>query len=345
MHPNGQAAKKQQIPTMRDVAELVGVSKQTVSAVINNKPGITEETRARVLAAIDQLGYRMDFTARSLRTGQTRTIALLLTDVSSPFLGKIASVAEDFTYASHYNLVLYNTRDDVGRENSYIDSAVQRSVDGVLFVSARDESTVPEGLQAYGIPFVILDRAPRGYLGPSVTINNLKAGQIAAQHLLSLGHSRIAHIAGPASVYISQGRLEGFCQVLTANDQGKDIPIERAANWKVESGYEAAQRLLARKVEFTALFVAGDMLAIGAMRALRDAGLDIPADVSVVSVDDIDLARYYQPPLTTVSQFVEQMTTLGVQLLLDLLAGKNPQQTQIIIEPKLIVRQSTAPPA
>jgi LacI family transcriptional regulator len=296
------------------------------------------------MAAINQLGYRMDYTARSLRTGQTRTIALLLTDVSSPFAGKIASVAEDFTYASHYNLVLYNTRDDIAREKDYIDSAAQRSVDGVLFVSARDESTVPESLQSYGIPVVILDREPKGYSGPSVTIDNVRAGQIAARHLLDLGHTRIGHIGGPPTVYISQGRLEGLHQELKANGLDGEIPMERAENWKVESGYEAAQRLLARKVQFSALFVAGDMLAIGAMRALRDEGLDIPADVSVVSVDDIDLARYYHPPLTSVSQSVEQMATIGVQLLLDLLAGKNPQQTQVVIEPRLIVRQSTAPP-
>jgi DNA-binding LacI/PurR family transcriptional regulator len=338
------AVKKHQVPTMKDVADLVGVSKQTVSAVINNKPGITEETRARVLAAIKQLGYRMDYTARSLRTGQTRTIALLITDVSSPFAGKIASVAEDAAYASHYNLVLYNTRDDVEREQNYIYSAVQRSVDGVLFVSARDESTVPESLEAFGIPVVILDRVPKGYQGPSITIDNLKAGQVAAEHLLTLGHCSFAHIAGPASLHISKGRLEGFSHAVQMGHPGRDITIERAENWKVESGYLATQRLLARKVNFTALFVAGDMLAIGAIRALRDAGLDIPADVSVVSVDDIDIVRYHHPPLTTVSQFVERMATLGVEMLLDLLSGNNPPQPQIVIDPKLIVRESTAPP-
>src|SRR5512142_826100 len=126
---------------MQDVADLVGVSKQTVSAVINDKPGITDETRGRVLAAIEQLGYRLDFRARSLRTGRTRTLALLVTDVASPFLSKIASAAEDCAYSAHYNLVLYNTRDAIERELAYMDSVVQRAVDGVLAVPARDTST------------------------------------------------------------------------------------------------------------------------------------------------------------------------------------------------------------
>jgi DNA-binding LacI/PurR family transcriptional regulator len=336
----GATPKRQRTPTMQDVADLVGVSKQTVSAVINDKPGITEETRARVLAAIEQLGYRLDFRARSLRTGRTRTIALLVTDVASPFLSKIASAAEDCAYAAHYNLVLYNTRDSIERERAYIDSVVQRSVDGVLAIAARDASTATASLTAAGIPVVMLDRIPQQYRGPSVTFDNRGAGRLAAEYLLSLGHRRLAHIAGPDSVNISQERLEGFGQALAEHGQAGGFPLERAAAWGVQDGYEAMRRLQGRDAAFTAIFAAGDPLAIGVMRALREAGRNIPTDVSILSIDDIDLAEFLYPPLTTISQAIAEMANRGVQLLLDLLAGNSPAETQVVIAPRLIVRES-----
>ena len=239
------AKKRPQTVTMQDVADLVNVSKQTVSAVINNKPGITEATRERVLAAIEQLGYRLDHTAQSLRTGRTRTIALFITDVSSPVASKMASVAEDCAYAAQYTLVLYNTRDDVKREASYIDSAIQRSVDGALFVATRDDTTALDSLQAAGLPVVVLDRVPNSYTGPAVHLDNKRAGAVAAEHLVSLGHTRIAHVAGPESVHISADRMGGFCERLRA--QGLDVAtpcIERAEGWSIECGYEAMRRLL-----------------------------------------------------------------------------------------------------
>ena len=326
---------------MQDVAELSSVSKQTVSAVLNDKPGITAETRARVLAAIKQVNYRMDLRARSLRTGRTHTVALIITDVSSPVFGKIANAAEELVYAEKYNLVLYNTHDDLERERFYIDSILQRSVDGVMFVSASDDSTALEKLEAAGIPVVVVDRVPQNYHGPAVVLDNARAGRLAAEHLLALGHTRCAHISGPDQVHIARERLEGFRQVL-ANDGLAPIDVEETDDWHLESGYAAAERLLARGAPMTAVFCAGDLLAMGAMRAFQDANLRIPADLSVVSIDDIDLAAYVSPPLTTVSQSLAQMATVGVQLLFDLLAGKEPMVERIVIEPQLIVRRSTA---
>ena len=330
--------------TMQDVAERLDVSKQTVSAVINNKPGIPEATRERVLAAIEQLGYRPDYTARSLRTGRTRTIALFVTDISSPVFSKLASVAEDYAYAAHYTLVLYNTRDDPQREQSYVDSAIQRSVDGALFVAARDDTVAVESLEAAGLPVVVMDRVPRSYAGPSVSLDNALAGQLAARHLRSLGHTRIAHIAGPASMHISEERLQGFLGVLDAEGLADDACVERAGGWQIECGYAAMQRLLAKGAEFTAVLAAGDLLAIGAARALREAGSRIPEDVSLVGIDDIDLAAFTYPPLTTVSQGLTEMATRAARVLLELLAGQEPEQRRVKIVPQLVVRHSTAPP-
>ncbi len=328
--------------TMQDVANLSSVSKQTVSAVINGKPGITEETRVRVLAAIEQINYRMDLTARSLRTGRTHTVALLITDISSPVLSTMASAAEERLYAQNYNLVLYNTHDDLERERFYVDSILQRSVDGVLFVSAWDESTALAKLQAAGIPIVVVDRVPQNYAGPAIVLDNMLAGRLAAQHLLALGHQRMAHIGGPAEVHIARERLNGFQSTLA--EHGIDsLTVERADDWHVESGCAAMQRLLACNAGFTAVLCAGDLLAIGAMHALRSAGCAIPTDVSIMGIDDIELAAYLWPPLTTISQSISQMAVLGVDMLLAQLAGTPPEPPRVQITPELVVRQSTAP--
>lgn len=331
-------------PTMQDVANLVGVSKQTVSAVINHKPGITEETSARVRAAIEQLGYRIDHTARSLRTGRTHTIALLITDVSSPFLSMIAGVAEDYAYAAQYTLMLFNTRDDPEREVAYANSVIERSVDGVLFISAHSENIAVEHLTEAGVPTVAIDRVPKNYTGPSVTFNNRAAGRMAAEHLLGLGHIRMAHIAGPEFAKISDERLAGFQEVLHENGIRAPL-VERAeGGWGIQDGYEAMLRLLARSQDFTAVFAAGDQLAIGVKRGLRDYSLDIPGDVSLISIDDIDLAPYVDPPLTTISQSIPEMARQGVTLLLDLIKMKRPVNDKIVIEPRLVLRKSTAAP-
>jgi DNA-binding LacI/PurR family transcriptional regulator len=331
-------------PTMQDVADLVGVSKQTISAVINNKPGITEETRARVRAAIDQLGYRIDHTARSLRTGRTHTIALLITDVSSPFLSKIALVAEDYAYAAQYSLMLFNTRDDPEREIAYANAVIQRSVDGVLFVSAHGENIAADQLSAAGVPIVAVDRVPQSYTGPSVTFNNRAAGRMAAEHLIGLGHQRMVHLAGPGFAHISLERLDGFRDVLL--DHGCPEPVYNCAEgaWGIQNGYEAMQRILSSTADFTAVFAAGDQLAIGAMRALRESGRDIPSDVSLISIDDIDMAAFVTPSLTTISQSIPEMACQGVTLLLDLIKKKAPETDQIVIQPRLVARQSTAAP-
>jgi LacI family transcriptional regulator len=338
------ADKRQRPPTMRDVAALAGVSVQTVSAVINGKPGITEETTARVLAVIKQLGYHPDYTARSLRSGRRRTIALLVSNVANSVLGRMASAAEDYAYANDYNLVLYNTHDDAQREMSYVNTAAQRSVDGVLFVAANQPHKAQQILEAVGIPSVIIDRIPEGYSGPSVGLDNVKAGRLAAEHLLGLGHLRLAHIPAPPGPRLSRERQTGFIQTVESSGIPAQVQVERVTQFGCQPGYEAMQRLLRHKVLPSAVFAATDLAAIGAMHAIRECGLSVPHDISVVGLDNIDVAAYQNPPLTTIRQFVTQLAALGVQMLLDILAGKQPTPPQVVIEPALVIRQSTALP-
>jgi LacI family transcriptional regulator len=330
--------------TMREVAALAGVSVQTVSAVVNGKPGITEETTARVQEIVQHLGYRPDYTARSLRSGRRRTIALFVSNVANSVLGRMASAAEDYAYANDYNLVLYNTHDDAEREMSYVNTAAQRSVDGVLFVAANQPHRGTDILAAAGIPAVIIDRIPEGYTGPTVGLDNVKAGRLAAEHLLSLGHTRLAHIAAPTGQRLSRERRLGFIQMIESAGIADEVRVEKVEDFGCQPGYDAMQHLLRQSPIPTGLFAATDLTAIGAMHAIREAGLSVPDDISVVGLDNVDVAAFQNPPLTTIRQFLTQLATLGVQMLLDILAGNEPSPAQVVLEPALVVRQSTAPP-
>ena len=333
---------KRSLATMRDVAELAGVSKQTVSAVLNGKPGITAETQARIRQAVATLGYQLDNVASSLRTGHTRTIALLVSDISSPFIGRLAVAVEEYASAAGYSLVLHNTHDDVARESRYFTVAVERKVEGVIFIASADQSPGLELLRVHGIPAVAIDRIPDSYSGPAVMLDNVKTGRIAAEHLLGLGHVHLAHISAPASVRMARDRWQGFQEAVAAQSDLPSPLIEIATGWDYADGFQAMQHLLAAGNPLTALFAAGDALAIGAMRAIQSAGLHVPQQISVVGVDDIDSAAYQNPSLTTVRQSITELAQLSVQLLFDLLAGKEPMPSTIVMEPVLVVRASTA---
>ena len=331
---------------MKSVAARAGVSVQTVSAVINNKPGITAKTRQRVMLAVQQLGYRPYSVARSLRTRRTRTIALVVSDIANPSFSTMASAAEDNAHSSGYSVVVYNTHDDITREANYMHTAIERWVDGVLFVSAEDQMTSLHTLRAAGIPSVAIDRIPENYTGASVTLDNVKAGCIAAEHLLRLGHRRIAHISGPLKLRLARERLRGFRETIACQGLDPDMYPPGQGDWECMAGFLAMQQLLAQTPPPTALFAANDRMAIGAMQAAYQAGLRVPQDLSIVGLDDIEVAAFQIPPLTTVRQSFAELATRGVQLLLDLLAGKEVSDSEkhVVIEPTLIERQSTTSP-
>lgn len=334
----------QRMPTMKDVARLAGVSIQTVSAIINGKPGITVETSARVNDAIHQLGYRPYSVARSLRTRQTNTLALIVTDINNPSFSTMAISAEDIAHSFGYNLVLYNTHDDPNREASYVQAVTERWMDGVIFVATGDHMTSLDFLKNANIPTVAIDRIPGGYTGPSVTMDNYKIGCMAAKHLLGLGHRRIAHIGGPSRLLLARDRMEGFLDTLRESGMQPGLCVSPEGNWKCEAGYMAMQEILKGKVLPTAVFAANDRMAIGAIAAINEAGMQVPADISVIGVDDIEVAAFQNPPLTTIRQSFPEMASLCVHLLINILDGKEPEQTRIVMEPSFIQRKSTAPP-
>ncbi len=329
---------------MKDVARLAGVSIQTVSCVVNDKPGVTEETRTRVRNVIAQTGYRLFPVAQSLRTRRTNTLALVVSDIANPSFAAIASSAEDEARRDGYSMVVYNTHGDLAREEDYIRTAIERWVDGVLFVSAQDQMTGLAALLSANIPSVAIDRIPQDFDGPWVTLDNIKAGRMAGEHLLSLGHTRLAHIGGPPELRLARERHEGFRQALDLYGIRQFSCEYGEGSWECHSGFRAMQALLDAHPRLTAVFSANDRMALGAMRAIHEAGLHIPQDISIIGLDDIETSAYQIPPLTTVRQSFCKLAVLGIRLLLDILSGKNPDPYQIMIEPELIIRQSTAPP-
>jgi DNA-binding LacI/PurR family transcriptional regulator len=267
-------------------------------------------------------------------------LALIVSDLSNPSFGTMASAAEDYAHRFGYNLTVHNTHDDVAREANYIQSLTQRWIDGVLYVSAEDELSSQTALEQAGIPSVAIDRIPEYYVGPSVTLNNTKAGYIAAQHLIDLGHRHIAHISGPLRLRLVRERIAGFEEALA--NYGLNPAALEEGNWTCDSGYGAMKHILSHQPHPTALFAANDRMAIGAMQAIQEARLRVPDDISVVGLDDLEVAAYQNPPLTTVRQSFVELATLAIQLLLALIQKDQPAETQLVIEPELIERQSTS---
>jgi LacI family transcriptional regulator len=269
-------------------------------------------------------------------------LALVVSDIANPSFATMASAVEDHAHHFGYSVVLYNTHDNIDREAQYMRTAIERWVDGVVFVSANDQMTSLTALRTAGIPSVAIDRIPEDYAGPSVTLDNVAAGRLAAEHLLSLGHTRLGHIAGPQQLRLSRERVEGFST--TARSRGiEPVICPSAGGWECEYGLAAMQCFLELPTRPTAVFAANDRMAIGAMQAAYQAGLRVPEQLSIIGLDDIELAAYQIPPLTTIRQSFAQLARLGVQLLLDVLAGREPDTAQITLTPELVVRSSTAP--
>ena len=239
-------------------------------------------------------------------------------------------------------MVVYNTHDDGEREAGYIRTAIERWVDGILFVSAGDQMASLAAIEAAGIPAVAIDRVPEGYAGPSLTIDNFKGGHMATEHLIGLGHQQIVHISGPLGLRLARERLEGFRHAL-AEHRLSFGPSTESEGWSAEMGRRAMFQLLESRPRPTAIFAASDCIAIGAMQVAWKAGLRVPDDLSIVGFDDIELAAFQIPPLTTIRQSFSLLATTGLQMLLDKIAEREPEPTQIVLEPTLIVRESTAP--
>lgn len=328
-------------PTMADVARVAGVSAQTVSRVLSGHPNVSDLTRAQVQAAVDETGYRRTGLARALVTGRSMTIGVVTYDTdfysrSAIMLG-VQRASRDRGYAVSASGTMSLSAASVGQA---IERLRRQSVDGmVIAIPIRDEPSLR--VLTHGIPTAVIDG-----LGSAadeiVAIDQVQAGRIATEHLMQLGHATVWHVAGPASWNDAAGRTTGWAEALHA--AGRQVPPVLYGDWSPESGYRNGL-VLGRLPDVTAVFVGSDEMAFGVIRALEDLGRHVPQDVSIVAMDDIALAQYCSPPLTTVRQPFQEMGRLAVERVVALLDDPHALRESLVVAPALVVRQSTAAPS
>ena len=309
--------------TISDVAKKANVSRATVSHVINNTRYVAEETRQRVEETIEELGYRPNVLARSLRLGQTHTLGLILPDSSNTFFSEIGRGIEIAAFESGYNVILCNSDEDPQKEKLYIDILTKKRVDGIILVSTCSHTDVLRSLEKLQTPIVLLDRDLTDLDLDTVLTDNKAGGLMATQHLISLGHQRIACIAGPSSTSPSAQRLIGYKQALSEAGIPFDESLVKSGDFGALSGLTMGNELLSLPEPPTAIFACNDTMAIGVLRAATEKGLHVPDDLAVIGFDDIELASYTNPPLTTIAQPKFEMGSKTAQFLIQRI--KNPQ--------------------
>lgn len=330
--------------TIKDVARHAGVSTMTVSRVINNSGYASAETRAKVERAIDELGFVPNALARHLRSKATRSLALVLPDITNPFFTTIARGVEDVAAAHEFAVFLCNTDESLEEESRCIEMLVQRQIDGVALVPAGSSQESFKLLRARNVPVVALDRRV------STSVDQVRSDSEAGAHrlvchLLALGHTRIAMLTGRRSISTSADRIAGFRRALEEHGIPFDPAFVRFGGYEFEGGYAMARELLGMPSLPTAIFAANDLIAFGAIRALGEAGLSVPQDVSIVCFDDL-LERWLPDPfLTVVEQGAYEIGRQGAELILERIEGKGPSKARSVILPvDFRVRRSTAAP-
>lgn len=328
-------------PTIYDVAQLAGVSTATVSRALNDTGQIAPQTRIAIEAAVEQLGYRPNTIARSLVTKSTQTIALLLPDITNPFYAALVSGIQEHALDRGYTMLLCTTEGDAEREEQYLSLLRSKQVDGALVDGLRLPPERMAGFVEDGFPIVCLDRDIDSSSIPLVQVDNRLGGRLATEHLLALGHTRIGHVTGASELRISAERLAGFREALASAGIAVDAQLVAEGRFTEETGHDGALALLERRPDLTAVFAANDLSALGVLSALATRGRRVPEDVSVVGFDDLPLAAFTTPPLTTVHQPATEIGRRATEILLELTRGKRARTTRHLLEPRLVVRDST----
>jgi LacI family transcriptional regulator len=325
---------------MRDVAEKAGVSMITVSRVMNGASYVNENTRARVLTAIEELQYVPNNLARSLRSQRTSTLALLLTDVTNAFWTTVARGVEDEASIHGYSVFLCNTDEDPTKEVRYLDTLLRHRVDGLLIGPTPQSAPILSRLQSRHARFVLLDRTVEGIDADVVRSDSHGGAASLTQHLLETGHRRIAFIGGPLTTSTGRDRLAGYEQALTDSGIEIDGSLVRIGQYGQESGHKLAAELLELNPRPGAIFTGNHQIAIGVLRALSEVGMRVPDDIALASFDDIVGANSYSPFLTAVIQPAYEMGRLGTRLLLDRIAGGRAPVEEITLPTRLVIRAS-----
>ncbi|MDR6978083.1 LacI family transcriptional regulator [Streptomyces sp. 3330] len=332
---------------IKDVARAAGVSVGTVSNVINRPDTVATETRARVLSAIDRLGYVRSESARQLRAGRSRIMGLLVLDMGNPFFVDVARGAERAARDAGLGVMVCNSAESAGEEAEYLSLFAEQRVRGVLLTPADATGRNIASFRRHGIPFVLVDRVSEGTTECSVSVDDVAGGALAVRHLIDAGHRSIAYVSGPPGFTQVRDRRTGALNALAEAGLGpeclRELPTERL---DVAAGRDAGARLLGLADRPTAVFCANDLLALGVLQAMYAAGVNVPEDLAIVGYDDIEFAAAAAVPLTSVRQPAVTMGALAAEMLLEETeegeagAGRH-EHRRVVLQPELVVRRSS----
>jgi DNA-binding LacI/PurR family transcriptional regulator len=332
---------KVRAPSIRDVARIAGVSYQTVSRALNDSQNIRQSTKDRVLEVIAQLGYRPNQAARALVTSRSRTIGVLTSQVATygpaTSLQAIEEAARDAGYLITTTSLATSDYEAIRDRLEYL---ISQAIEGLVVIAPQVRVFEAIRELEISLPLVTLDSTGRDGQR-SLSVDQVAGARLATRHLIELGHRNIVHLAGPQDWIEAEARMEGFLDEMIESDLNFRPPV--LGDWTADLGYQVGQEL-ARFRDFTAVFAANDLMALGLIHAFRDSGLDVPGDVSVIGFDDVPEAAHYWPPLTTVRQDFAEIGRRSIGQLLDELHGQR-DRTHDQIRPELVLRKSTAPPS
>ena len=323
--------------TIKDIAELTGVSYATVSRTLNHLSGVNAATREKILAAAMEMGYRPNIHARSLKTNKTYTIALIVPDISNPFFADIALAVTETAYEKGYTTILCSTNWNTEIEAKQIEQLENQRVDGIIYKPAGKN---PLDLTKLSIPSILISCIP-GENSTYIEVDNYKGGQIAADHLINNGYRHFGFIGGSRDSQSNQNRIDGYYDRL--KELGHDISRERIlyGGFSLESGYRLTEKIMSRADAPDGIFCGNDLIALGVLQYLMEHNYKVPEDVGVIGFDDITLAGLPQIQLTTISQPRSAIGKNAAEILLQNIDGEELENTHIILEPELVVRRST----
>lgn len=337
--------------TISDVADRSGVSKSTVSHVINRTRFVEEDTKKRVLEVIEELGYRPSNVARSMVSKRTKTAGLLISDVGNPFYSEVILGVEEAARAQGYNIFLCNTSYDIQRGMEFIQSLIDKMVDGVMLMSSSLSIELVDELYNHHIPAVVLDWESEivGRKAASVSIRFSKGIRQAVDYLYDLGHRRFAHISGPLDLWTARKRKEDFLYALEDHGIPASDVLIIEGNLRIDGGRDAMKTIMNKDRRPTAVFAANDLTALGLIWASRDYGIQVPEDLSIIGLDDIELASQVNPPLTSVTLPRFEIGCLAMNLLLELIqlsedGLQDLSKLNRTVTTDLAIRRSTSKP-
>lgn len=326
--------------TLKMVAERAGVSVNTVSRAINNKSDINEETKKRVLKVAQELGYVQNATAVALRTKKTRTLGVVIADNRNPFYAEVLNGIEEAAREKNYHIILANTQRDYQKEEEAINLLLAKRVDGLLITPVQDRNDDIKNLIEANIPFVIVGRDFKNIEVDAVYNDEVKGGFLATKYLIKKGHKRIALINGFLHKSPARGRLEGYKKALKEYGIPFDDSLVSVGDIDVKDGYERTKQLLEKGLNFTAIFAYNDMMAFGAMRAIKEKGLRIPEDIGLVGYDDIPFSSLISPSLTTIRLKKQELGVESLKLLLFRINVSRKKTKKIMLDVELKIRET-----